>query len=143
MPPCSVTGCTSGRKGSEKVQVFRYPKDDLMKKKWLNLIGRESVGKDSVVCKKHFQPGYLYQQPGNLFLTLLPNAVPTVFKFGPTPKSFKRKIINSEGAEDANHEIRPNVLKKPMKSEFNEHGSCYNFPKLANDNSENTSDKGK
>ena len=65
MPPCSVTGCTSGRKGSEKVQVFRYPQDDLMKKKWLNLIGKESVGKDAVVCKKHFQPGYLHQPPKN------------------------------------------------------------------------------
>ena len=65
MPSCSVVGCTSGRQGSEKVQVFRYPKDDLMKKKWLNLIGKESVGKDSVVCKKHFQPGYLHQPPKN------------------------------------------------------------------------------
>ena len=143
MPSCSVIGCTSGRQGSEKVQVFRYPKDDLMKKKWLNLIGKESVGKDSVVCKKHFQPGYLYQQPGNLFLTLLPNAVPTVFKFGPTPKSFRRKIVTSETAENTNLEIKPNKIRKLRKSEFNEHGYCYNFPKSTNDNSENTSDKGK
>ena len=132
MPSCSVFGCTSGRKGSEKVQVFRYPKDDLMKKKWLNLIGKESVGKDSVVCKKHFQPGYLYQAPGSLYLTLLPNAVPTEFRFGPSPISYKRKIINSETAEDTNFEVKPNVLKNPVKSEFNEHGYCYN----------NTSDKG-
>ena len=142
MPTCSVYGCTSGRKGSEKVQTFRYPKDDLMKKKWLNLIGKETVGKDSVICKKHFQPGYLNQPPENVLATLLPNAVPTLFNFGPTPKSFKRKIITSETAVDINLEIRPNILKKHLKSEFKEHGYCYNFPRLTNDNSENTSDKG-
>ena len=77
-----------------------------------------------------------------VFATLLPNAVPTLFKFGPSPISYKRKIITSETAVDTNLEIRPNDLKKPMKSEFNEHGYCYNFPKLANDNSEDPSDKG-
>ena len=77
-----------------------------------------------------------------VFATLLPNAVPTLFKFGPSPISYKRKIITSETAVDTNLEIRPNDLKKPMKSEFNEHGYCYNFSELANDNSEDTSDKG-
>ena len=78
-----------------------------------------------------------YMDIAKVFATLLPNAVPTLFKFGPSPKSYKRKIITSETAEDANLEIRPNV-----KSEFNEHGYCYNFPKLTNDNAENTSDNG-
>ena len=84
-----------------------------------------------------------YMDVAKVTAKLLPNAVPTRFMFGPSPISFKRKIISSETAEDANLEIRPNVLKKPMKSEFNEHGYCYNFPKSTNDNSEDTSDKGK
>ena len=84
-----------------------------------------------------------YMDVAKVTAKLLPNAVPTLFMFGPSPISYKRKIISSETAEDANLEIRPNVLKKPMKSEFNEHGYCYNFPKSTNDNSENTSDKGK
>ena len=78
-----------------------------------------------------------YMDVAKVFATLLPNAVPTLFMFGPSPRSYKRKIITSETAEDVNLEIRPNV-----KSEFNEHGYCYNFPKLTNDNAENTSDKG-
>ena len=93
MPPCSVSGCTSGRKGSEKVQTFRYPSDDIMKKKWLKLIGKETVGKDAVVCKKHFPLGYLSQKPENPFASLLPNAVPTLFDFGP-PKKNPRKAKN-------------------------------------------------
>ena len=73
MPPCSVSGCTSGRKGFEKVQTFRYPSDDVMKKKWLKLIGRTTVGKDAVVCKKHFPLGYLKQKPKHPFASLSPN----------------------------------------------------------------------
>ena len=76
MPPCSVSGCTSGRKGFEKVQTFRYPSDDVMKKKWLKLIGRTTVGKDAVVCKKHFPLGYLKQKPKHPFASLSPNAEP-------------------------------------------------------------------
>ena len=83
-----------------------------------------------------------YMDVAKVTAKLLPNAVPTLFMFGPSPISYKRKIISSETAEDANLEIRPNVLKKPMKSEFNEHGYCYNFPKSTNDDSEDTSDKG-
>ena len=90
MPPCSVTGCTSGRKGSEKVQTFKYPSDDIMKKKWLKLIGKNTVGKDAVVCKKHFALGYLIQEPENPFTSLHPKAVPTLFDFGP-PKKNPRK----------------------------------------------------
>ena len=141
MPPCSVSGCTSGRKGSEKVQTFRYPSDDVMKKKWLKLIGRTTVGKDAVVCKKHFPLGYLKQKPKHPFASLSPNAVPTLFDFGPTPKSFKRKR-RSETEVDTNLKTRPNISKKPRKNDFNEHSYCYKFPKLPNENSEDTLDEG-
>ena len=87
MPSCSVFGCTSGRKGSEKVQTFRYPTDDILKRKWLKLIGKETVGKDAVVCRKHFPLGYLNQKPESAFASLLPNAVPTLFDFGPAKKN--------------------------------------------------------
>ena len=73
---------------------------------------------------------------------LLPNAVPTLFMFGPSPISYKRKIITSETAVHTNLEIRPNISKKSIKSEFNEHNYGYKFPKLTNEDSEDTSDKG-
>ena len=115
MPECSVYGCTSGRKGSEKVQVFRYPKDDIMKKKWLKQIAKETVGKGAVICKKHFEPGYLKTSPEvNVLPTLLPNAIPTVFSFRPTPRSFKSKIVREALAQKG---IVISV-KKPIPSSF-------------------------
>ena len=101
MPSCSVYGCTSGRrKGSEKVQVFRFPKDDIMKKKWLKQIAKDTVGKDSAICKLHFEPRYFKNSSEvNVKSHLLPNAIPTIFSFRPTPRFHKSKIVRDALAQ--------------------------------------------
>ena len=64
MPSCCVTGCLSGRPSpeGEKVQVFKFPTDESMKKRWLKLIGKKNVWPGAVICKKHFVSGYIIPQ---------------------------------------------------------------------------------
>ena len=98
MPSCSVPGCTSGRSGSsEKVQAFKFPIDDVMKKKWMKLIGIKSIRHGAVVCKKHFSSGYILARSEDVIQgrardlpILRSDAVPTVFDFGPTKKNRRK-----------------------------------------------------
>ena len=149
MPECILSDCKSGRakSGEENVQMFKFPTETTARNRWLRHCNLgKNIRKDARICAKHFKK--------NCFLTPYENvddqnrprtksrlkvdAVPTVFSFRPTPKSFKRKRIGSEKAVDTNLEISPNISKKPRKSVFNEHSYCYNFPKLPNENSEDT-----
>ena len=125
---CIISDCKSGRKktceGSEpeNIQTFPFPTETTAKNRWLRHcdLGK-NIGKNSRLCTKHFQKSCFLSPSENVDdsgrprtkLRLREGAVPTIFSFEPNPSiSFKRKIISSETAVDANLEIRPNVLKK-------------------------------
>ena len=141
MPECCVSDCKSGRKKTaknpepEKVQMFLFPTETTARNRWLIQCGLgKNLSQSARICAKHFLESCFLSPSENVDncgrprarLRLKDDAVPTEFRFGPSPISYKRKIINSETAEDTNLEVKPNVLKKPVKSEFNEHGYCYN-----------------
>jgi len=55
---CCVVGCTSGYDtNKEKVNSFVFPRDEAIKSKWLEAIGRKGFKstKWSTICHKHFQ----------------------------------------------------------------------------------------
>ena len=151
MPECILSDCKSGRKTEdEKVQLFQFPKETTARNRWLRHcnLGKD-ISKNARICAKHFKKNFFLSPSENVDDQNRPrtksrlkvDAVPTVFSFRPTPKSFKRKR-SSETEVCTNLEIRPNISKKPRKNEFNEHSYCYNFPKLPNENSEDTLDEG-
>ena len=125
---CVISDCKSGKKKSkegsepESVQTFPFPTETTAKNRWLRHCDLgENIGFYSRLCAKHFQKGCFLSPSENVDdkgrprtkLRLREGAVPTIFNFEPNPSiSFKRKIISSETAVDANLEIRPNVLKK-------------------------------
>ncbi|BFZ14268.1 hypothetical protein BsWGS_17307 [Bradybaena similaris] len=88
---CCVPGCRSNYRGKSQTPVFRFPSGPNLKKKWLELIGRRDVNKDSVVCAKHFQPhclitvSHVEQDDGTILLVprttpkLQSGALPTIF----------------------------------------------------------------
>ena len=129
MPSCSVTGCPSGRPGADKVQVFKFPTDDVMKKRWLKLVGRKTIWPGAVVCKKHFVPGYIVP-PGETTqgrATDLPvlrsDAVPTLFDFGPAKKIQRRARDSNETETDSVTTVKKPKLGNERNHE--DHGYCY------------------
>ena len=152
MPECILSDCKSGRQTEdEKVQLFQFPKETTARNRWLRHCNLgKNITKNARICAKHFKKNCFLSPSENVDdqnrprtkSRLKADAVPTVFSFRPTPKSFKRKRIGSEKAVDTNLKIRPNISKKPRKNEFNEHSYCYKFPKLPNENSEDTLDEG-
>lgn len=48
---CCVPGCAGNYTKDQKVHIFKFPKDDDLRKKWLHAIHREdfTVSKHSVV----------------------------------------------------------------------------------------------
>ena len=56
---CSVPNCNSNYRGTkEKVPSFSYPKDPVLKSKWLKNVPRNDYepSKYAVVCERHFDP---------------------------------------------------------------------------------------
>ena len=53
---CVAVGCDSNsyKKDRKKVKFFRFPKDDVLKKKWIQIIRRENLPKDPSICELHF-----------------------------------------------------------------------------------------
>ena len=53
---CCVTGCRSGYESSDKICVYRLPKDSEERERWLKYISRDNIpqSKDTVVCEKHW-----------------------------------------------------------------------------------------
>ena len=149
MPECIISDCKSGRQTeAEKVQLFKFPTEITARNRWLRHcdLGKKIINKDPRLCAKHFKKNCFLSPSENVDDQNRPrarsrlkvDAVPTVFNFRPTPKSFKRKR-SSKTEVCTNLETRPNISKKPRKSEFNEHSYCYQFPKLPNENSGDTS----
>jgi hypothetical protein len=95
---CCVPACKSNYSSeSEKVTVFRFPKDENLKQKWIRCIHRHNFkpNTQSVVCIHHFDPTFVikeekYVQPDgsevvipNKRLKLTDTAIPTIFPHQP------------------------------------------------------------
>jgi hypothetical protein len=54
---CVVPGCMSNCKGHSPVSVFRFPKEEETKRKWIRAIRREGFepNANSRVCEVHFK----------------------------------------------------------------------------------------
>jgi len=58
---------------------FRFPKNDILKQKWMNIIGISKVTKNTLVCSDHFVPESYHQTDGYTILKrLLSTAVPVI-----------------------------------------------------------------
>ncbi|XP_063826089.1 THAP domain-containing protein 2-like [Ostrinia nubilalis] len=56
MPNCSVLGC--GIKSENRISLHRFPNNEVMKKKWLEIIGPNNINpkhRKPAVCSMHFQ----------------------------------------------------------------------------------------
>ena len=53
---CCVPGCKSNYRSSD-TSAFRFPKDEVMKKKWIRCIRRDNfmVTDNTLVCIKHLK----------------------------------------------------------------------------------------
>lgn len=68
------------------MSFHRFPKDGLLRKKWIVAVKRDegnffTVAKSTVVCSKHFVDGDFVRNVANGHGFLLPDAVPAVFTF--------------------------------------------------------------
>ena len=99
---CILSDCKSGRKTeNEKVQLFQFPKETTKRNRWLRHcdLGKNIRNKDPRLCEKHFLPSCFLKPSENVddqgrprsLKRLRDGAVPTVFKFGPTPSPSKRR----------------------------------------------------
>ena len=57
---CCVTGCRSNYDSTNKVTVFRLPKDKDERERWMKAIPRDNIpdSPNTVVCIKHFPEGF-------------------------------------------------------------------------------------
>ncbi len=91
---CCIPLCKNATYNRDKqksgIGFFRFPKDDELRKKWMNTIKqfRRSGGADSfkvtsstVICEFHFKISEIKVSSGYGKKSLLPGTVPTIFKF--------------------------------------------------------------
>ena len=107
---CILSDCKSGRKTeNEKVQLFQFPKETTKRNRWLRHceLGKNIRNKDPRLCAKHFLPSCFLKPSENVddqgrprsLRRLRDGAVPTVFKFGPTPSPSKRRATKNQSTE--------------------------------------------
>ena len=78
---CCVVDCPSNYAGKERTTVFPFPKEESLRKIWINFVNRKDTTISSFICIKHFEEKY-YRKGKNdkryrLTKTLKP--VPTIF----------------------------------------------------------------
>ena len=108
---CSAFNCRSGARGSIPIQMFPFPTAKELQKKWLTKmrVKHWSPSKSSQLCIKHFTEDQLVPKQNDLTSrgkpkkkrTLIPNAVPSIFRF----KSGGKHNLSSPS---------PNMLKTGM-----------------------------
>ena len=95
---CAVVGCTNSNKKNPDKTFFALPKEESLKKQWVQLINRTELPRNVFVCSDHFEessfdPSWALQN--SLFYKdrprkrkLLPGSLPTVF---PHKQKVKRR----------------------------------------------------
>lgn len=101
---CVAAGCSS-ESGKDGASLFKFPKDENMRKKWADQVKRTrekwEPTKHSVLCRKHFED-WCFEQDSKLYDSfglgkkqsrLKSDAVPTLFE---KPALLKRTIPATE-----------------------------------------------
>ena len=77
---CCVTGCTSNYDPTNKISVFRLPKDKDERGRWMKAIPRDNIhipdSANVVVCIKHFPDGF---ETVSVKGRLRPKNLPSIF----------------------------------------------------------------
>lgn len=139
---CCVPGCTSnyGDKSSYTT-VFRFPKDERTRQKWIRSIHRENFqpSKQSVVCIHHFDPQFILQneiypkEDGTVNVIplkharLAEGAFPTIFANQPKYMSSEAPVIR-KSIETRN--IEKNANKKLVEEKLNQKQQILHFNDL-------------
>jgi len=100
---CVIPNCYSRAKNAVSVQLFPFPTDRTMYKKWERQAGIE-YGTHKRICQLHFNDGCFITNEENLdskgkkknILSLKKTAIPTTFNFGPPKTSRRLKVELSE-----------------------------------------------
>ncbi|XP_046399988.1 THAP domain-containing protein 2-like [Ischnura elegans] len=110
---CCVPHCRGNYVGGEKVSVFRFPDDELLKMKWTRSIHRSNFTPTtySRVCIKHFmsedvlwETSMFDESTGKVITVKLPaprlrKGVPSVFPERPSCTSVKARLEPEEKKE--------------------------------------------
>ena len=144
---CSVTNCYSRAKNASKVQVFPFPTDKAMARKWARQSGIEP-GNNRRICQLHFNDGCFVTSldeqglPKNT-LNVKKTAIPTIFNFGP-PKTSRRlnSELNSSNIDlDLKQEEPASPSKKRKKNEDENDESDDDYDPEEEENSSPTKKK--
>ena len=116
---CCVTGCNGNNgKLESKQTVFRLPADREERQRWINAIPRDNIpdGKDTVICERHFAPGYATVVVNG---RKRPKYEPTVFscvkpRLVPTCQPPRRKT--TKASSDARN-VLPDEMEMFLKQE--------------------------
>ena len=100
---CVIPNCWARTKNAPKVQLFPFPTDRTLYRKWEKQAGIE-YGPHKRICQLHFNDGCFETNEENLDsngtprkgLRLKKNAIPTIFTFGPPKTSRRLKVELSE-----------------------------------------------
>ncbi|RVE41124.1 hypothetical protein evm_014224 [Chilo suppressalis] len=94
MAKCCIRGCnSSSRKNNEGLSFFRFPKNEDLRKLWIEKIGSENI-KPAVVakiCSKHFEENCINRTLD--VVRLKDDVVPTIFPF--TSSSVRPRVALS------------------------------------------------
>ena len=76
---CCVYNCNGNYNDENKVKVFRLPKDEIERKRWLSAVPRDNIpdSKDTVICERHWPANYATV---SIHGKLRPVNPPTVFQ---------------------------------------------------------------
>lgn len=118
---CCVPGCDSNYAKNAYTTVFRFPKDETLKLKWIRAIHRDGFqpNEQSAVCANHFDKKFILKEDGGRKKAgLKKDAYPTIFANQPKYMSADAPVIR-KSAEIRNIQKRVNmklIEKKELKS---------------------------
>jgi len=121
---CRVLGCTTNYQGHESAAVFKLPKNEEVKQRWIKFLNRKDVHelKNVFVCEKHFEEKYLKRNDDRVRLINSLFPVPTLCT-GTNEQSYS--VLPSNLAlrkPPAERVFQQDELKK-----FKDYDSIYSF----------------
>ena len=110
---CCVPRCTSNYSRTDRITVFKFPKDLEQRKKWLNAIHRKDfiIKESTVICIKHFDNKFIIRNDtavrpdGSVLIVprakikLTNDAYPTIFNNQPLYMSKSLPPTRRDSAE--------------------------------------------
>ena len=126
MPHCMVPGCTNDSKTTKGTEIsyHRLPKDKKLSRIWVQKTKRQNPPKfeSCYVCCKHFEPecfkhSFKKLAGQKIKKTLLPGAVPTIFKFKHGTEK-RERVISIKRRQKREKEVSPHII-------INSKPSCF------------------